>query len=80
MTLSVLVSLISAFSEARCDESAMISFGPYSPECVEGEFSELYIQDTAYNIVSKPQSSLLGASAPGEGFLQLVALYRYARL
>jgi hypothetical protein len=30
--------------------------------------------------VSKPQGSLLGASAPGEGFVHLVVLDRYARI
>jgi hypothetical protein len=34
---------MSAFREAQADESVMISLrsGPYSPECVEGEFSEV---------------------------------------
>jgi len=41
MTLTFLVSLISSFSEARSDESAMIPFSPYPPECVEGVFYEL---------------------------------------
>jgi hypothetical protein len=27
-------------NEARADETSMIPFGAYSPECVEGEFSE----------------------------------------
>jgi hypothetical protein len=40
MTLRVLGALISTFSEARADESAMISFGPYSPEYVEVAFSD----------------------------------------
>jgi hypothetical protein len=30
MTLTLLVTLISANSEARADESAMISFSPYN--------------------------------------------------
>jgi hypothetical protein len=32
---------MSAFREAQADESVMISFSPYSPECVEGVFSEV---------------------------------------
>ena len=43
MTLRVLVALILAFREARSDESAMISFSHYSPECVEVEFCELQL-------------------------------------
>jgi hypothetical protein len=35
MTLTILIALMSAFREAQADESVMISFGPYSPECVE---------------------------------------------
>ena len=30
------------------DENMKIAFDPYSPECVEGEFSEVRIQDRAY--------------------------------
>jgi hypothetical protein len=40
MILTILVALISASREAQADESVMISFGPYSPECVEQVFSE----------------------------------------
>jgi hypothetical protein len=40
MTLAVLGALISAFNEARTDESAMIPFGAYSPECVEKLFGK----------------------------------------
>jgi hypothetical protein len=43
---------------------------------VEEEFSELYIQATAQNVVSKPQGSLLGAYIPGERLLYLVVLDR----
>jgi hypothetical protein len=38
MTLTILIALMSAFREAQADESVMISFSPYSPECVEGAF------------------------------------------
>src|SRR5918999_4210774 len=41
MTLTFLVALISPFSKAWADESRMIRFDPYSPECVEGELCEL---------------------------------------
>jgi len=41
MTLTFLIALISPFSEARADESAMISFGSYSLSCLEEEFSEV---------------------------------------
>src|SRR5215204_709213 len=41
MTLAFLGALISPFNEARADETSMIPFGPHSPECVEGEFSEV---------------------------------------
>jgi hypothetical protein len=41
MTLAVLGALISTFNKARADESSMIPFGAYSPECVEVEFCEL---------------------------------------
>jgi hypothetical protein len=41
MTLTILIALMSAFSEAQADESVMISFGPYSAECVEDEFCEV---------------------------------------
>jgi hypothetical protein len=41
MTLYVVGALIAAFNEARAGESAMISFGPSSPACVEGVFSEV---------------------------------------
>jgi hypothetical protein len=41
MTLTILIALMSAFREAQADESVMISFSPYSPECVEGVFSEV---------------------------------------
>jgi hypothetical protein len=34
-------ALILAFNEARADETSMIPFGAYSPECVEEEFCEL---------------------------------------
>jgi hypothetical protein len=39
--LTILIALMSAFREAQADEIVMISFGPYSPECVEGKFCEL---------------------------------------
>jgi hypothetical protein len=32
---------MSTFRKAQADESVMISFGPYSPECVEDEFCEV---------------------------------------
>jgi hypothetical protein len=32
---------MTAFREARADEIVMISFGSYSPECVEDEFCEV---------------------------------------
>jgi hypothetical protein len=41
MTLAVLGALISAINEAPADETSMIPFGAYSPECVEEEFSEV---------------------------------------
>jgi hypothetical protein len=47
MTLDVLGALISAITEARIDETSMIPFGAYSPECVEEEFCELCLQDRA---------------------------------
>jgi hypothetical protein len=39
--LTILIALMSAFREARADEIVMISFGSYSPECVEDEFCEV---------------------------------------
>ena len=36
-------------NEARADETSMIPFGAYSPECVEEEFSEVHIEDSAYH-------------------------------
>src|SRR5215216_7037032 len=58
MTLTFLVALTSAFSEARVDESAMISSGPYSPECVEKLFgnSEL-IPNRGYEAAKRGQRS-----------------------
>jgi hypothetical protein len=41
MTLKILIAHMSAFREAQADESVMNSFAPYSPECVELEFSEV---------------------------------------
>jgi hypothetical protein len=41
MTLAVVGALISTFNKAQADETSMIPFGAYSPECVEGEFSEV---------------------------------------
>jgi hypothetical protein len=38
MILTILVALMSASREAQADESVMISFGGYSPECVEKLF------------------------------------------
>jgi hypothetical protein len=38
MTLAFLGALISAINEARSDETSMIPFSAYSPECVEGKF------------------------------------------
>jgi hypothetical protein len=34
MTLAVVDALISAFNETRADETSMIPFGAYSPDCV----------------------------------------------
>jgi hypothetical protein len=47
MTLAVVGALISAFREARADETSMIPFGAYSPECVEGEFCDVDLQHSA---------------------------------
>src|SRR5215217_956387 len=58
MTLTFLVALTSAFSEARVDESAMISSCPYSPKCVEKLFgnSEL-IPNRGYEAAKRGQRS-----------------------
>jgi hypothetical protein len=46
MTLTILIALMmSAFREAQADESVMISLGPYPPECVEGKFLELRVDE-----------------------------------
>ena len=41
MTLTILIALMSAFSEARADETVMIPFSPYSPKSIEGRLSEV---------------------------------------
>ena len=51
----------------RCQGSSSTpALASIHPTAWKWAFSELYTQDTAYNAVSKPQGSLLGASTPGE--------------
>src|SRR5215208_4853376 len=54
MTLTILIALMSAFREAQADESVMISFGPYSPECLEVEFRELRLNGVLRSSYFRP--------------------------
>ena len=53
-------------------------FLPYSSKCLEGEFSEVHIQDPAYSRSYRPLRVSLRASAPQAGGLHVVVLDRYA--
>jgi hypothetical protein len=46
----------------------------YSPNVGEGVFSEVRIQDFAYNVARKPRRRLLRHLAPREGRLHVVVV------
>jgi hypothetical protein len=51
----------------------------YSPECVEGFFSEICIQRRVYNAVSEPEGSIPNTATVDDPLLHVVVLDRYTR-
>jgi len=63
---------------AKIDQFGTIGcYEAYSPEYVEGKFSEICIQRRAYNAASEPKGSILNAAALDDRLLHLVELDRY---
>ena len=50
---------------------------PYTPECVQGKFSEFCIQLRAYNAASEPKGLILNAATLDDRLLHVVVLDRY---
>jgi hypothetical protein len=53
-----------------------VSLGQMAKVELEGVFSEVRIQDLAYNVARKPRGRLLGRLAPCEGGLHVVAVHK----